>query len=82
MQPLALVSLLLPALVCVASCGSADSEPASAREPASVKAPDGSLRVPFLGGAFVTWSPEMPVDVAQAIAGEPTDHVVVVWAGD
>ena len=47
----------------------------------TARAPDGSLRRPFLGGAFVTYNQEMPVDIDQAIAGEPTDHPVVVWAG-
>jgi hypothetical protein len=46
-----------------------------------VRAPDGSLRVPFLGGAFVTYNREMPVEVEQAIAGIPTDRPVIVWAG-
>lgn len=40
------------------------------------------VRVPFIGGAFVTYSGEMPADVHQAIAGEKTDHPVIVWAGE
>lgn len=46
----------------------------------TVRAPDGSLRLPFLGGAFVTKSPAMPVEVQQAIAGEVPDRPVVVMA--
>ncbi len=80
MRSHALALLLLPALAYLASCGGADPDPAGAREPAVVKAADGSLRVPFLGGAFVTHNREMPADMAQAVAGEPTDHPVVVMA--
>ena len=46
-----------------------------------VRAADGSLRVPYLGGAFVTYNREMPIEVEQAIAGIPTDRPVIVWAG-
>ena len=45
-------------------------------------AADGSVRLPYLGGAFVTRGPEMPIEVEQAIAGRRTDRPVVVWAGD
>jgi hypothetical protein len=67
---------------CVGNPGddAADDEPAAL--PAAVRAPDGTLRVPYLGGAFVTKNREMPIEVQQAIAGEPTDHPVVVWVGD
>ena len=66
--------------------GGADAPPGeqSAGErgsPTTIRAPDGSLRRPFLGGAFVTYNHETPIDIDQAIAGEPTDHPVVVWAG-
>jgi hypothetical protein len=47
-----------------------------------VQVSDGSVRLPFLGGAFVTHNREMPVEVEQAVAGEPTDHPVVVWMAD
>jgi hypothetical protein len=40
-----------------------------------------SARVPFLGGAFVTWAESMPVEVEQAARGVATDRPVVVWAG-
>ena len=85
--PLPGVLLVLCAGALAMGCiGGADAPPdqQGAGEPASantVRAPDGSLRRPFLGGAFVTYNQEMPVDIDQAIAGEPTDHPVVVWAG-
>jgi len=61
--------------------GSANTVKTGSAVAAPLRAPDGSLRRPFLGGAFVTYNQEMPVDIDQAIAGEPTDHPVVVWAG-
>jgi hypothetical protein len=48
----------------------------------AVRAPDGTVRVPFLGGAFMTRNREMPIEMEQAIAGEPTDHPVVVLMAD
>lgn len=74
-------ALLLPALLaCSGAPDGADdtgregtTELETARQPVS--------RLPFLGGAFVTWSGEMPVEVEQAAAGLPTDRPVVVWAG-
>ena len=75
--------IALSALTCLAACGgAADSIPLDPPRSTAVRAPDGSIRVPFLGGAFVTRNRAMPPDVEQAIAGEPTDHPVVVWAGD
>jgi hypothetical protein len=53
-----------------------------ARHSQTVRGADGELRRAFLGGAFVTRNTEMPVEIDQAIAGEVTDHPVVVWAGD
>jgi hypothetical protein len=69
-----------------AGCGDTDDkseidEQARPRLSAVVRAPDGSLRVPFLGGAFVTRNREMPIEIEQAIAGLRPDHPVVVWAG-
>jgi hypothetical protein len=69
-----------------AGCGDTDDkseldEQARPQTAAVVRAPDGSLRVPFLGGAFVTRNREMPIEIQQAIAGLPPDHPVVVWAG-
>ncbi len=65
---------------CVGSTdGGSDDAPGD--PPVARRYPDGSVRVPFLGGAFVTKNREMPVDIEQAITGEPTDHPVVVWAG-
>jgi hypothetical protein len=68
--------------------GGAESTPEStgASTPAergsqALRAPDGSLRRPFLGGAFVTWNRAMPIEIDQAIAGETPDHAVLVWAG-
>jgi hypothetical protein len=63
-------------------CLSGDDSTELPRTAQAVRAPDGSLRRPFLGGAFVTWNGEMPIDIDQAIAGEVTDHPVVVWAGN
>ncbi len=60
--------------------GAGDDSPGD--PPVARRYPDGSVRIPFLGGAFVTKNGEMPVEVEQAIAGEPTDHPVVVLAGD
>jgi len=60
--------------------GAGDDPPGD--PPVARRYPDGSVRIPFLGGAFVTKNHEMPVEVEQAIVGEPTDHPVVVWAGD
>ena len=45
------------------------------------RAADGSLRVPFAHGELATWSSQMPRDLEQLSAGRPTDHPVVVWAG-
>jgi|HubBroStandDraft_6_1064221.scaffolds.fasta_scaffold533459_2 hypothetical protein len=74
-------SLLLLTVLGVLSCGGANDEPAPRERAATaVRAPDGSLRVPFLGGAFVTKSPAMPVEMEQAIAGEVPDRPVVVMA--
>jgi hypothetical protein len=42
---------------------------------------DGSLRRAFLGGHFVTFAKEFPVELDQVLAGETPDHSVVVWAG-
>ena len=74
---------------CAASADSSANEtaPADGDEAANVArkvvtAADGSLRVPYLGGAFVTYNREMPIEVEQAIAGIPTDRPVIVWAGD
>jgi hypothetical protein len=67
--------------VAVAGCVG-DPGDVQEREGRAVRAPDGSVHVPFLGGAFVTHNREMPVEVEQAIAGEPTDHPVVVWMAD
>ena len=68
-----------------ASGPSTDSSPESAGDaPLArrvLRADDGSLRVPYLGGAFVTRSAEMPIEVEQAIAGVPTNRPVIVWAG-
>jgi hypothetical protein len=61
--------------------GGGESEPVE-QAAQMTRAPDGSLRRPFLGGAFVTWNEEMPIEIDQAIAGEIPDHPVVVWAGD
>jgi len=72
---------------CAASADSSVDETAQGGGAANVArkvvtAPDGSLRVPYLGGAFVTYNREMPIEVEQAIAGLPTDRPVIVWAGD
>ena len=74
---------------CAASADSSADETAPAQGGGAasmarkvVTAPDGSLRVPYLGGAFVTYNREMPIEVEQAIAGIPTDRPVIVWAGD
>jgi hypothetical protein len=63
-------------------CFSGDEGVEAPRAAQAVRAPDGSLRRPFLGGAFVTWNGEMPIEVDQAIAGEVPDRPVVVWAGN
>jgi hypothetical protein len=63
-------------------CLSADEGQPAPRAAEAVRAPDGSLRRPFLGGAFVTYNAQMPIEIEQAIAGETPDHPVVVWAGD
>ena len=65
-----------------AGCLGGDDSVEAPRAAQAVRAPDGSLRRPFLGGAFVTWNGEMPTEMDQAIAGEVPDHPVVVWAGD
>jgi hypothetical protein len=58
--------------------------PQAAPNPGARSAPAArrEVRVPYLGGAFVTYSGEMPIDVHQAIAGQKTDHPVIVWAGN
>lgn len=49
---------------------------------AVVRAGDGSVRVPFLGGSFVTYNTDMPVEVEEAVQGKRTTRPVVVWAGN
>ncbi len=73
--------LLITALAILGCVGAADDSSApSDRAAKAVRAPDGSLRVPFLGGAFATKAPAMPVEMEQAIAGEVPDRPVVVMA--
>lgn len=74
----ALVATLLG--LAAASCGSA-APSAHDDETDGLATTRIAVRRPFLGGAFVTWAQEMPVEVDQAIEGRPTDRPVVVWAG-
>lgn len=83
--------LVLGAAMVAMGCGGVDgangaeeNAPADPQAKEVERAPDGSIRRPFLGGAFVTYNHEMPVDIDQLLAGEPTDHpvVVFVWAGE
>lgn len=64
---------------CIAEPG--ESGEAVDRAGVERRAPDGSIRRPFFGGAFVTYAPEMPIELDQAIAGQRPDRPVVVWAG-
>ena len=81
----AIVALALPLAACSGAPDAGSDEtaalggnPGSSPESASQRP---SARVPFLGGAFVTWADSMPVEVEQAVAGQRTDRPVVVWAG-
>ena len=84
--------LVVFAALSVGACGGAPdgvpSESSNGTDDADVipaqkltRAADGSLRRAFIGGAFVTWNSSMPIEIDQAIAGEPTRRQVVVWAG-
>ena len=66
------------------SSGTAISSPAPASPMGAshgASASRSTQRVPFLGGAFVTWNEALPIEVHQAVAGAPTDRPVIVWAG-
>ncbi|WP_394827439.1 hypothetical protein [Pendulispora albinea] len=53
-----------------------------AEERAAAERPESpALRRQYLNGYFQTRNAEFPVEVEQAIAGVPTDHPVMVWAG-
>jgi hypothetical protein len=74
---------LLAAIALVPFLGSCETPAETNDESAAsaVVAKDGSIRLPFLRGAFVTYNRVMPIEVEQAIAGVPTKRPVVVWAG-
>ncbi|MEJ7735703.1 MAG: hypothetical protein WKG00_41755 [Polyangiaceae bacterium] len=79
----AMVAVALPLAACSGAPDAGSDETAAlgpgASDGSAIERP--SARVPFLGGAFVTWAESMPVEVEQAVAGRPTDRPVVVWAG-
>jgi hypothetical protein len=84
LRPFAFTSIAM-----VLSCAAAPPDDSTEAAPGEADVQDPAaasarreVRVPYLGGAFVTYSGDMPVDVHQAIAGQRTDHTVIVWAGE